>query len=462
MKDFYMDDTIAAIATPPGENGIGIIRISGPDALSIADKIFVSKRSKDRLLEFKSHSIHYGHIIDKGAFIDEVLITVMRAPKTYTTEDVVEINCHGGIASVREILKLILSSGARLGEPGEFTKRAFLNGRIDLMQAEAVSDIISSQTNDSLKVASHQLSGSISKKIKSIKAKLIDTAAEIEAAINFPGEDLETLEKTKIIDSLKSIESELIELLKTADQGRVLRNGIVTVICGKPNVGKSTLMNTFLKQDRVIVTPEAGTTRDSIEEIINVKGIPLRIVDTAGIIHPKDQPTEKSVLKSKHYMEIADLILLVLDSSDLLNKYDLDIIDIVKDKKTIVVVNKTDLREVLQLDQIKKHLHNKSIIRISAKEKDGIDKLEDAIYDMFWEGAVTVKDIAFSNSRHIDAASKALDLVKSSLNSLKEYNQLELCSLDIKDAAQQLGLITGEVYTEELLDSIFSKFCIGK
>ncbi len=456
------DDTIAAIATPPGENGIGIVRISGPDALSIADKIFIPKISKDKLLEFKSHSMHYGHISDKGTFIDEVLITVMRTPKTYTTQDVVEINCHGGIASIREILKIILLLGARLGEPGEFTKRAFLNGRIDLMQAEAVSDIISSQTSDSLKVAQHQLSGDISKKIKSIKVKLIDTAAEIEAAINFPDEDLETLGKTKIIDSLKLIESELINLLKASDQGRVLRNGIVTVICGKPNVGKSTLMNTFLKQDRVIVTPEAGTTRDSIEEIINVKGIPLRIVDTAGIIHPEDQPTKMSVLKSKHYMDIADLILLVLDSSDILNKNDLDIIDIVKDKKTIVVVNKIDLKEALQVDQIKEHLHNKTIIKISAKEKDGIDKLEDVIYDMFWEGALTVKDIAFSNSRHIDAGNKALDLVKSSLSGLAWHNQLELCSLDIKDAAQQLGLITGEVYTEELLDSIFSKFCVGK
>jgi len=456
-----INDTIAAISTPPGENGIGIVRMSGPLSIDIADKIFSSKNSKKPSV-FKSHTLYYGHITVNSRDIDEALLVVMRNPSTYTREDMVEINCHGGVVCLRQVLSLLLDLGARLADPGEFTRRAFLNGRIDLVQAEAVCDIIASRTDESLNIAQYQLKGTASKKIRLVRTGLIEIATRLEADINFPEEDLKPSEISSVRSSLTDVAEGLLSIIDFAKKGAILRDGITTVICGKPNVGKSSLMNSFLKHDRVIVTPLAGTTRDTIEEVVNVRGIPLKIVDTAGIIHAEDDIIKESVKRSVHYMETADLVLLVLDSSDLLTEQDLSIIDIVKDKKVLVVVNKSDLPEALQVDEIKKYLHNKIIIKVSAKEKLGLEDLERAIYDMFFSGKIIVGSILLSNSRQIEAAKKALVFVESAIGGIDEHRPEELLMIDIKDAAESLGLITGEVFTEDILDSIFSKFCIGK
>jgi tRNA modification GTPase len=455
------NDTIVAISTPPGENGIGIVRLSGPSSLEITDKVFLSKDNK-KLSGFKSHTIHYGYLVNGKRRIDEVLVTVMRSPKTYTRQDMVEINCHGGTVVLREALELLVSLGARLAEPGEFTKRAFLSGRIDLIQAEAVLDVISSRTKEGLRLAQRQLEGEISVHIKRIRSKLMDIMADIEAGINFPDEELDMSAAALFKKRLSVMEKEISHLIASSDKGLILREGITTVICGKPNVGKSSLMNSLLQQKRVIVTPIPGTTRDAVEEIINIKGIPLRIVDTAGIIHAEDELTRESVEKSLHYMDTADLILLMLDSSDELNKHDMAIIDRVKDKKTLVIVNKTDLPEMLPINEIKSHLHDKKIIRVSMKNRSGLEELKAAIYDMFWSGEVSRENIMVSNSRHIEALGKALDFVKGALKGVVENQPLEMLSVDIKDAAGALGVITGEVFTEELLNNIFSKFCVGK
>ncbi len=454
-------DTIAAISTPPGESGIGIVRVSGPLAINIADKIFFAKNSK-KPSTFNSHTLHYGHVKAGDKVIDEALLTVMRKPATYTREDMVEINCHGGIVCLTQILNLLLDIGARLADPGEFTKRAFLSGRIDLIQAEAVCDIIASRTNESLNIAQCQLKGDASRKIKLIRSDLIEIVARLEADINFPEEDIAPSEISSIRSSLSRVAGELSSIIDFAKKGAILREGITTVICGKPNVGKSSLMNSFLKHDRVIVAPLAGTTRDTIEEVVNVRGIPLKIVDTAGIIHAQDDIMKESVRRSMHYMEIADLILLVLDSSDILTEHDFNIIDIIRDKKVLVVVNKSDLPEALGVSEIKKHLHDKTVIKVSAKEKSGIEDLESAIYDMFFLGHIPVGSILLSNSRQIAATKKVLSFVESAIGGVDGHIPEELLMIDIRDAAQGLGAITGESFTEEILDTIFSKFCVGK
>ena len=456
-----INDTIAAISTPPGESGIGIIRLSGPLAIDIADKIFFAKNSK-KPSTFKSHVLHYGHVKSGSKAIDEALLAVMRKPATYTREDMVEINCHGGIVCLTQALNLSLDTGARLADPGEFTKRAFLSGRIDLIQAEAVCDIIASRTDESLSIAQSQLKGDTSREIKLIRSELIEIAARLEADINFPEEDIRPSDLSSVRSSLACAVGQLLSIVDFAKKGVILREGITTVICGKPNVGKSSLMNSFLRHDRVIVAPLAGTTRDTIEEVVNVRGIPLKIVDTAGIIHAQDDIMEESVKRSMRYMEVADIILLVLDSSDILTEQDLSIIDVVKDRKVLVVVNKSDLPEVLQVSEIERHLHSKVIIRVSAKEKSGIEDLEKAIYDMFFLGQIPVGSILLSNSRQIEAAKKAIRFVESAINGIDGHVPEELLMIDIRDATESLGVITGEIFTEEILDTIFSKFCIGK
>lgn len=459
--EIELTDTIVAISTPPGDNGIGIIRLSGPHAIDIADAVFVSK-SGITPSRAKSHSIHYGYIEDSGRRVDEVLLTVMRSPKTYTRQDIVEINCHGGIVVTKEVFDLLLAKGARIAEPGEFTKIAFLNGRIDLTQAEAVLDIISSRTSAAMRLAQRQLAGGLSDQIKGLRRSLMEVIAEIEAEINFPEEEIGLAVPAHTIDPLKAVGSGLRGLLDDSDKGLILRDGVTTVICGRPNVGKSTLMNSLLKQRRVIVTPVPGTTRDAIEEIINIDGIPLKIVDTAGILHAEDEPSKEGVAKSLHYMEIADLILLVLDSSDLLGQDDLDIIDMVKDRKAVVVINKTDLPEVLHVEEVKKHLHDKRILKISAKENKGLDELKKAIHEILWRGEVVSDSMLVSNARHIGVIRKALTLIESSVAALEQSRPLEVLAIDIKDAVEILGTVTGETFTEDLLDTIFGRFCIGK
>ncbi len=468
MKNY--NDTICAISTAPGESGIGIVRLSGKNALTIADTMFSSKDGK-RPSKMPGYTVGYGHIIKNQKpktkiqnceVVDEVLLTVMRAPKSYTKEDVVEINAHGGAACLRKILALAISYGARIAEPGEFTKRAFLNGRIDLAQAEAVLDIITAKTEKSLNAAERQLTGELSKIIKNIKDVLLAIQVNIEAGLDFPDEEIQVLDDAKILTKLNRCISQLEFLLKDFQNGEVLRQGITAVICGKANVGKSTLMNRLLKQERVIVTPIPGTTRDAIEETINVKGIPIRIVDTAGIMQPLDAISREGVLKSKKYIESADLILLVFDSSQHLAKEDIDIINVVKKKEILIVVNKVDLRLRIEIGRIKKYLPKAKIIRISAKKGKNISSLYAAIQDMVWSGKVSASyEPLLTNTRHEQAIRETLKFLESAKSGL-DTAQKELLAQNLKEAQNKLSVITGEAYAEDLLDEIFSRFCIGK
>jgi tRNA modification GTPase len=460
-KELLMNDTIAAISTPPGENGIGIIRISGPLSLIIADNIFRAKNLK-KASKHRNYSLIYGHIYNRQGDIDEVLLSVMRKPFTYTREDTVEINCHSGSACLRQILDIVLNNGARLAEPGEFTKKAFLNGRIDLIQAEAVCDIIASKTKESLGIAQRQLQGGVSSRIKSSRKKLIESASELEARINFPEESLPDSDIAFVRASLDETQKGLLEIMDSSDKGIIFREGVTAVICGRTNVGKSSLMNRLLRHDRVIVSPEAGTTRDIIDEIVNIKGIPLRIIDTAGLTRPKSNIIKESVGRSMDYINKAGLVLLVLDNSKRLEKQDLHIIDIVGRKKKLVVLNKSDLPERLTAAEIRKHFYDDIVLNISAKFGTGIDKLEDAIYNIFFSKGITTDSICLSNSRHIQSIKHALGFLRSAIIGIDEKRPVELVAVDIKDAADALGAITGEIFTEDILDTIFNKFCIGK
>ncbi len=464
MNKVNLEDTIAAISTPIGEGGIGIIRLSGNKALSIADKIFISGQ-KIKPSKVKSHTINYGHIIsgDKNEIIDETLLTVMRAPKTYTKEDIVEINCHGGIVALKKVLELVLKSGARLAMPGEFTQRAFLNGRLDLSQAEAVLDIIQSKTEGSLKVALNQLEGHLSKEVRAIKEEILDIYAKAEAAIDFPDEDIEIFSEGTILNQLKKIEKKINRLFTTADSGQVFREGILTVICGKPNVGKSSLLNALLKQERAIVTPIPGTTRDTIEEVVNIKGIPLRIVDTAGITETKNIVEKEGINRSQRYLKQADLILLVLDGSGPVSREDKDLMEQAEKKKTIFIINKIDLPLKINLNGFKKYFEDKKTVKISATKKQNLSDLEKAITDMVWQGKVSATDETLvSNVRHKNALALALESIKRAQEAIKKKMSLEFVAVDIKESLDNLGLIIGETATEDLLNRIFEKFCIGK
>ena len=466
MKNLKSEDTICALSTPVGEAGIGIVRISGQKALRIADKIFMSKNKK-KPSAMPGFTMQHGFVVKKNSelktqnceIIDEVLLSVMKAPKTYTKEDIVEINAHGGMVCLRRILDLVLNNGARIAQPGEFTKRAFLNGRIDLSQAESVMDIISAKTEASLKAAGRQLNGELSQEIKQMISGLLDIHANIEASIDFCDEQIDTLEGNAIDKKIAAAILKLKHILADYHNGMILRNGITTVICGKPNVGKSTLMNRFLKQKRVIVTPIAGTTRDAIEEIINVNGIPIKIVDTAGIMRAEDEISKHSIQKSRKYMKDADLILLVLDSSDKLNREDIEIIDFVKNKKVLFVINKTDLKQKLQISEIKKHLQNKKTIWLSAQKDETLDKLYNAISEITWSGELNMShQPLLTNTRHARIITNAI----SALEETSKNNQKELLAVGVKESIDQLKLITGEDIKIDLLDEIFSKFCIGK
>ena len=466
QKKINLDDTIVAISTPVGEGGIGIVRLTGKDSLPIADKIF---KSKDNKLpsEFESYTTHYGHIVCRSdaqcEVIDEVILTVMRAPKSYTKEDIIEINCHGGITPLRRVLELVLSLEARLAQPGEFTKRAFLNGRIDLTQAESVLDIIRSKTDTSLRTAMSQLEGDFSKKVKDLRLRLIDLHGHVEASIDFPEEDIDILSNCGIEQETGKIIKELKALVDSADRGRILMEGVSTVICGKPNVGKSSLMNSLMRQRRVIVSHIPGTTRDAIEEIININGIPLRIIDTAGITETDDFLTKEGVERSRHHMESADLVLFLLDGSQQLCKNDKAIMNEIKDKKVIVVVNKTDLPKRLKIDKIKKVLHDKKIIEISVAKKKNLKRLEDIISEMVWGGQVSADHTSLvTNARHKALLIQSKNTLERLLRNLRKRISSEFIALDTKEAIESLSEITGETVDIDILDKIFSKFCIGK
>jgi tRNA modification GTPase len=460
MVKFDFDDTIAAISTPVGEAGIGIVRLSGKNALSISDKIFVSKDGK-KSSEFKTYTTHYGLIAENGKVIDEVILTVMRKPKSYTKEDVVEINCHSGIVAMRAVLDLVLEKGARLAEPGEFTKRAFLNGRIDLAQAEGVLEIIRAKTDSALKIGTEQLRGVFSNQINNLRKQLLDILSALEANIDFPEEQISPANLGGIQNHLSKIDDRLKSILATARTGRILREGIHIVICGKPNVGKSSLLNALLKSERSIVTPIAGTTRDTIEEIIDIKGIPVRIVDTAGIIEPRDLVEKKAVQRSKRHIDLADLVILLFDGSRKLSKEDRVLMQKLKRKPTIAIINKMDLKPKAERKVLLKKFNR--LIDISAKKQRNINLLEDAIANLVYDGKISGSEpIIIGNLRHIEKIRKTQKFIAEALNSLDNKLSLEFIAQDIKEALGYLDELLGRRFSEDLLDKIFSEFCIGK
>lgn len=459
MKEF---DTIAAIATVLGEGGISIIRISGTKSLDIVNSIFKGKNNRD-LLDIKPYSMRYGFIIEKETedVLDEVLVTYMKGPRSYTAEDTVEINCHGGVTPTKRIFQEIIKAGARVAEPGEFTKRAFLNGRIDLSQAEAVIDIIRSKTELSMKSAVLQSNGRISKEINTLRNKLLQIIAHIEATVDFPEDDLEEVTSNQVSIQIQNIINEVNELLSTADEGKILREGLNVVIVGKPNVGKSSLLNALLKEQRAIVTEVPGTTRDVIEEYINLDGVPIKIIDTAGIRETEDIVEKIGVEKSKEKIAEADLIIFMIDLSRELDDEDKEIMDYIRDKKYIVLLNKSDLKnKVVKEDLI--GLDLKYIIESSAKIGKGLDELKDSIKELFFKGEVKNQDIIITNARHKEALIRAKESLSSALDTLNNTLAIDLSSIDIRNAWSKLGEITGDTLEEDIIDKIFSEFCLGK
>ncbi len=460
----FFDDTIAAIATAPGEAGIGIIRISGEKALQIMDRLFKSNQGS-LLKDAPTRRLTYGYIFDPSTEqkIDEVLAVYMKGPHTYTKEDIVEINCHGGMIPVKRILELVLRNGARMAEAGEFTKRAFLNGRIDLAQAEAVMDLISAKTEKGFDVALEQLEGSLSKEIKRLRNGILELLAHIEVSIDFSEDDIDEVTLDLLLDKSLKIEEELKHMLETADTGKIIREGLNTVIVGKPNVGKSSLLNALLRETRAIVTDIPGTTRDVIEEQLNIKGILLRLMDTAGIRETMDVVEKIGVERTKAFFNKADLVIFVLDASKELTSEDLQIMALLEEKKVLVIINKTDLPIKLDISQVEAMLKNKSLIRLSLVENVGLQLLEDAIADMVFKGEVKNRDqVMVSNARHKNSLEKALLSLQEGIEAIKKRLPLDFIEVDYKNAWDFLGEITGESVGEDLLDHIFSNFCIGK
>lgn len=457
-----MSDTIAAISTAVGESGIGIVRLSGKKSIQIASEVFKGAKIED-IKDVENRKLTYGHIVNDEMIIDEVLIAFMKEPYTYTRENMVEIYCHGGIIPVRKTLELLLNNGARLAEPGEFTKRAYLNGRLDLSQAEAVIDIIKSKTDKSFQVSLNQLEGSLSHKIKDIRNLLLSMIAHVEVSIDFPDEDIESVTFSELEKDALEVKEKISSLLSTADRGKILRDGLNTVILGKPNVGKSSLLNAILRENRAIVTDIPGTTRDIIEEFINIDGIPLRIMDTAGIRETSDIVEKLGVDKAKGTIEAADLIIAIFDVSRELSKEDHQIIDLIKDKKTIVLLNKTDLPNQYSEDYFKKYVENSEIIIASITTGVGLEQLENSIRNMFYAGEVEINsDIVITNIRHKHQLEKAQDNILSVIEDIKALVPLDCLEVDLKNCWENLGEITGDTIGEDILDKIFAEFCLGK
>jgi tRNA modification GTPase len=458
----FIDDTIVAIATAPGEGGIGILRISGEKSLEVAQSIFKSVSGK-RIDEYNNRTLIYGNIVDNDKIIDEVLLAYMKGPKSYTAEDVVEINCHGGFISVKKILELILSKDVRLAEAGEFTKRAFLNGRIDLSQAEAVIDVINAKTSKSHEVAQEQLEGALSLKIRSLRDKVTELLAHVTVAIDYPEEDIEFITYNTLKEKTEELEKEIKKLFDSSESGKIFREGLKTVIIGKPNVGKSSLLNLILGEKRAIVTDIPGTTRDVIEEFVNLRGIPIKIVDTAGIRETEDVVEKIGVEKSRKSLSSADLVIMVLDYSEKLTDEDIEILESIDKSKTVVLLNKADLKKQIEEEKISNYVENNSIIEISALKQEGIEKLEDKIESLVYKGEVrNSSDIVISNTRHRDALAKAHKSVLDALDAIYQNMPLDFIEVDLKNIWDYLGYINGDTVTEDLLDNIFSNFCIGK
>ena len=453
-------DTIAAIATFPGNAGINIIRISGNSALNIAKKIFVKNDKKN--VDLKPRYLHYGHIVDnEGKVIDEVLISYMKSPNTYTKEDIVEINCHGGLISAKKILETVLLNDCRAAERGEFTKRAFLNGRIDLAQAEAVIDIINSKTDSSHEISVNHLEGRLSREINEVIEEILNLLANIEVNIDFPEYDEDEVTINKVKELSERLVNELDRLIKTADTGKIFKEGIKTVILGKPNVGKSSLMNFLLNENRAIVTEIPGTTRDTIEEYVNIKGVPLRIIDTAGIRDTEDTVEKIGVEKALSKVNEADLIIMVFDSSLALEQDDEYIIDYIKNKKSIYISNKTDLPRKLNLDKYENI--EKELISISVLKNQGLEEIINKVNKMFFEGSINISDeLIINNVRHKNLLIKAKSSLQEVLNSIENQMTIDFIEIDLKQAMENLGLIIGKTVSDDLIDKIFNEFCIGK
>ena len=457
----FHTDTIAAISTGMTSSGIGIIRISGPEAIAIADKVYDSRSGK-KLEDMLTHTIHYGFIRDGKEFIDEVLVMLMRGPRSFTAEDTVEINCHGGVYAMNRILELVIRNGARPAQPGEFTKRAFLNGRIDLSQAEAVIDVINAKNEYALKSSVSQLKGSVLKVIKNIREKIIYHIAYIESALDDPEHISLEGYPEQLEEQVDQWKKKIHTLIASAENGKRMKEGIKTVIVGKPNAGKSSLLNVLLGEERAIVTDIAGTTRDVLEEQMSLSGISLNIIDTAGIRSTEDVVEKIGVKKAKTYAQDADLIIYVVDSSTGLDENDEEIMEMIRGRKAIVLLNKMDLDCVTTEEDIKKYL-DKPVIPVSAKEDQGIDRLEQTVKDMFYEGSISFNDeIYITNMRQKAALKEALDSLEQVSVSIQNQMPEDFFSIDLMNAYEELGSITGESVGEDLVNEIFSKFCMGK
>lgn len=456
-------DTIASISTPMGEGAIAIVRLSGDDAISIADKLY---KGKHQLSDVASHTINYGHIIDPASneIIEEVMVAVMRAPRTYTREDIVEINCHGGIMTVNRVLELALTNGARLAEPGEFTKRAFLNGRIDLSQAEATMDFIRSKTDRASRVAMQQIEGRLSVLIKGLRQSILEILAQVEVNIDYPEyDDVEEATNTFLMEEARKIEGSITNLLQTANQGKILREGLSTVIVGKPNVGKSSMLNNLIQDNKAIVTEIAGTTRDVLEEYVNVRGVPLRLVDTAGIRETEDIVEKIGVERSREALKKADLILYVLNNNEILTEEDYKLAEIIKNEDVIVIINKTDLETKLDLEEVKTMVGNAPIVRTSMLSQQGIEELEEQIRTLFFAGEVSNQDMTYvSNARHISLLKSAKTSIGDAISAAELGVPVDMIQIDLIKTWELLGEVIGESVDDGLIDQLFSQFCLGK
>ncbi|GEK05199.1 tRNA uridine-5-carboxymethylaminomethyl(34) synthesis GTPase MnmE [Schleiferilactobacillus harbinensis] len=456
-------DTIAAISTPPGEGGISIVRLSGDEAIQVAQRVF---KGKD-LANVPTHTINYGHIVDPATqdVVDEVMVSVMRAPKTYTREDVIEINCHGGIVDTNRILQLLLSQGARMAEPGEFTKRAFLNGRIDLTQAESVMDLIRAKTDKAMQVAVDQLDGNLSHLIKNLRQDIFSVLGQEEVNIDYPEYEMDEVTGKMMLEKAQKVRDHLVQLLKTANQGKILREGLATAIIGRPNVGKSSLLNYLLHEDKAIVTDVAGTTRDTLEEYVNVRGVPLKLVDTAGIHHTTDKVEKIGVERSKKALGQADLVLLVLDASAPLKSDDRELLKATQDKKRIILLNKTDLPAALHPENLEALVTDDSrIIPVSILKTAGLDALEAAIARLFFGEGIenSQSNVLVTNARQYGLLAQAKAALDEVITALQNEVPLDLVQIDMTTAWEKMGEVVGENAPDELITQLFSQFCLGK
>ncbi|MGG3337042.1 tRNA uridine-5-carboxymethylaminomethyl(34) synthesis GTPase MnmE [Bacillus subtilis] len=458
-------DTIAAISTPMGEGAIAIVRLSGPEAIQIADKIYKGPKGKT-LSSVESHTIHYGHIVDRPSdrVVEEVMVSVLKAPRTFTREDVIEINCHGGIVTVNQVLQLALREGARLAEPGEFTKRAFLNGRIDLSQAEAVMDLIRAKTDRAMNVAMNQMEGRLSALVRRLRSEILETLAHVEVNIDYPEyDDVEEMTHQILVEKATAVKKEIEALLRTSEQGKILREGLSTVIIGRPNVGKSSLLNSLVHEAKAIVTDIPGTTRDVIEEYVNVRGVPLRLVDTAGIRETEDIVERIGVERSRQVLKEADLILLVLNYSEELSDEDVKLFEAVEGMDVIVILNKTDLEAKIDSERVRELANGRPVVTTSLLKEEGINDLEEAIQSLFYTGAIESGDLTYvSNTRHISILQQAKRAIEDALSGIEQDVPIDMVQIDLTRCWELLGEIIGDSVHESLIDQLFSQFCLGK